>query len=136
MKYPQNVNDAVEILKRNHPKCRISFVGSCIIESVSPKDWDILVYLKNGHDELLHSCYNEGYKIEGERSEDYPEELGFNSLRKNDINLIITQDIHFYHNFRSASQICKVLDVQDRKKRVQVHAIAFNGITPKDLKEF
>ena len=122
-------------LKQKFKDIHISLVGSFPIPSVEPKDLDILVYREEGVSPLLKYLTDCGYVIEGAGSDEYPEDIGFKSLRKGVANVIVTQDIVFYNNFRRASQICKELDLKERSKRVLVHKIIFQGVIDQECSD-
>lgn len=64
-----------------------------------------------------------GYKYTGGCS---GEEDDFFTLRKGDVNVILTADEDFFDNFMSASEICKALQLTSKWQRVAVHRIIMN----------
>lgn len=103
-----------------HNKC---MVGSRFICSPPPQDTDEdwLCYVQNEKKEAcLAALEAAGWKQDG--GEAY--KLGeFVSLRQegNEVNLIITDDADFFVKFKAAAKICKMFNVMDKQKRIEVH---------------
>jgi len=111
-------------IKKEFPQVRLARVGSSIIPNVKPKDFDILVCVAKSWEPLVKYLKTIKFEIEGNReevSEDYPEDAGFISMRRENVNFIITCDSLFFDTFKKASGLCKALRLKNRKDRVLVH---------------
>lgn len=96
----------------------MSPVGSRYILSMEEgADTDVLVLVKDLGD-ASEMAVKAGYTPDASYT------LGtskFQSLRKDDVNLILTQNSHFYDRFVMATDICKLLKVANKDDRVVIH---------------
>lgn len=103
-----------------------ALVGSQYICSPCPEDsdqdWVMAV-------ESIESCVAaleaEGWVKDG--GENYKLGEEFVSMRQegNKVNLILTKYEEFYHKFRTAARICKLMNVHDKAMRIKIHDLVF-----------
>lgn len=76
-----------------------------------------------------------GFRYTGE---DSGEEDDFDTFRKGDINLMITENSEFHANFLQASEVCRFLfeqcGISDRATRVAVHRIIMHEESVEDVR--
>ena len=97
-------------------------VGSRVSCNPPPMDTDEdLLILTDKMYKLVEDCKAQGFaggevyfKEDGSAASD------FISIRKGNINLIVTEDKQWYDKFLLATHICKTLNVMDKKNRVMV----------------
>lgn len=98
-------------------------VGSSAIPGVRANDRDLLV-LVNDRVSFVDACVHRGWKYEcGIYANKYAEHDGstFSSLRKGDVNLIVTALPSFYRGFSTGAAICEFFRIPWRPVRVLVH---------------
>ena len=95
---------------------KTKFVGSRVTCSPAPTDTDldILCLTKDLTDFIDVSM---DWKME----EAYGLITSFLSFRKGEVNLIVTNDEKFYNAFEAACDLCKALNLMDKKQRIAVH---------------
>lgn len=91
-----------------------------------PKDTDYLYYIpKDKLQDKLKECLKAGYKIDG----NYEEMKGkFISLRKNTINIILSDNYLWCYQFLKANELCKKLQLADKDKRIAVHEAFLSAV--------
>lgn len=110
-----------------HVKCAL--VGSTYILGEG-NDIDIM-WLVSDYTEATRLLIKEGYVYD----KDYEDDR-FASLRKDDVNIIVTAETDRYNNTLVACEVCKYLKVAARDDRIAVHRIirdgkqAYNCMTP------
>ena len=101
-------------------------VGSRITCDPSPvsADEDFLILIKNDEQfqQLVDKLDADGFKLEGSEIVD-PADTGnkpwdFQSFRKDQLNLILTQNEEFYNKFLVASSVAKHLNLRHKGDRV------------------
>lgn len=98
----------------------LAFVGSRVICTPAPTDTDL--------DILMLGNANMGPKYIGQtigqwcdkHDGKYPDGY-FTSFRKGEVNLLLTFNRLWYMKFLKAVEVCKMLNVQDKKQRIKVH---------------
>lgn len=115
---------------KSHIKLK-SKTGSRIIcpslAKESDFDWIILV---NDIRPVLDSMFQEDWVLEGDEDQAVPKAYGFCSLRRDNVNLIITSSQEFYDAFELATKVAKELELNTREKRVCL----FQAILYKEFK--
>lgn len=96
----------------------IEHIGSSTYHS-DANDVDIMVMVpdKQAYMELCHAL---GFSYAPNANE-YPGE--WESMKKGDLNLLITADSDYYYASRTASDVCRALKLKTRKERVIVHRV-------------
>lgn len=113
----------IECIKTKH-------VGSTYTCSPAPIDTDIdvLMLVVDQIDFVTH-CMLDGYRADST----YVNLLSrFISVRKGNINIIVTQDNEFFNRFSLAADLCKKLNLLDKELRILVHETIINNHTEKD----
>ena len=108
---------------------KISLVGSRKIPAVtSPKDYDFLVLCRRRKSKIK-KLRRDGYVLEAGQKSCYGHLFleRFVSLRKDDINIILTDSPKFYADFITATKVCIALNLVDRVDRVKVHKAVLYG---------
>lgn len=100
-----------------------SLTGSAYIcdPPVSDTDIDYLV-LTDDKSDFLDEASRKGWSVHSD--DDYPECDDFVSVRKGRINLIVTEDLYFYGRFRTATELCREINVLEKSRRVEI----FQGV--------
>ena len=108
--------------------CKIDFVGSTFTCTPPPTDTDTdilcLVASKEHIISVLGALLTQGWEIDG----DYGLSSHFTSYRKGNINLIVTKAPEFYELFIKARDVCKLLNIMDKKLRCKIHKIIMKEI--------
>lgn len=101
-----------------HIKSKVK-TGSRVIypSGASNSDYDWIVLVTDIRP-VLDSAFEEDWVLEGNEQEAHSEWYGFCSLRRNNVNLIITSSQDFYNNFDLATKVAKELELSSRDKRV------------------
>ena len=110
-------------------KCTsLDFVGSTFTCSPPPTDTDtdILCLLKPNENLIttIGWLLGDEWCVDG----DYGLSMSFTSLRKGKINVILTKDPEFYTLFIKARDVCKLLNIMDKKLRCKIHKIIMKEI--------
>jgi hypothetical protein len=94
-------------------------VGSRITVDPPPTDTDldVLILCEPDLDAAISACHRYGFNDDGSYKE-LPS--CFWSVRRGDLNLILTNDKEFYDLFCLASYVCKTLNVVSKKDRITV----------------
>lgn len=97
-------------------------VGSSYILG-SGEDIDCLLLVSNlqSATESAQLC---GYEKEGGESYDTST---FYSLRKGDLNILLTEDLSFYSGFKASADVCRFLKVANKPDRIAVHRRLMDG---------
>lgn len=89
---------------------------------VTTTDIDYVVLVEKGQiDSLVPRLEEGGWKLDGSMIPGKPSE--FRSLKKDNINYIVTDNPDFYESFCKATQIAKDLNLLDKKDRVKLFRI-------------
>lgn len=81
-------------------------------------------------DEAVEILESLGYKNNSrtpQNDEDYPEDDHFVAMRKDDINLMVTDDLQFYINSKRAFNVVCGLSLTSKADRILVHQIVVDG---------
>jgi hypothetical protein len=102
-------------------------VGSSNIPGVQANDRDLLL-LVNDRLDFVNTCVEEfgwTYECGKDPGDKYPAADGstFSSLRKGQVNLIVTSLPHFYRGFSIGAAICEFFRVSRRPVRVFIHKV-------------
>ena len=107
----------------------MAFVGSRVTcnPPLEDTDEDILIYTETIAT-LIHDCKLSGF-IEGEVyfTPDSKTTSQFISLKKGNINLIVTDNKDFYDKFLLATHVCKTLNVMEKQHRITVFQAILYG---------
>jgi tmRNA-binding protein len=111
--------------------------GSRYICDPAPTDTDndIIVLIKSGYFfDLMMDADDAGYEIGGSEIDlvefyQVNSDEGFQSLKKDDINLIITESIDFYTRFVSATMLAKEQNLLNKQDRIKLFQRALYGNT-------
>lgn len=57
----------------------------------------------------------------------------FIAMRKEDINLMVTQDREFFNLSQRAFYVVKVLNLRDKGDRIRVHQLVVDGLQPDEV---
>ena len=109
--------------------CDIVCVGSRTIENGwhSGSDYDFLIY---GVDRIPEVMSELGYKLEVGDAHYEPSEGDFNSWRKGNVNVIITDNHLFFLKFQFANNLAKARKLVKRKNRVSLFSYILYGVKP------
>jgi hypothetical protein len=101
-------------------------VGSRITVDPPPTDTDldVLILCEPDLDAAISACHRHGFNDDGSYKE-LPS--CFWSVRRGDLNLILTNDKEFYDLFCLASYVCKTLNVVSKKDRITVFQAILYG---------
>lgn len=99
-----------------------SLVGSTYILGEG-NDVDIM-WLVSDYQEATRLLIKDGYEYD----KDYEDDR-FASLRKGEVNVIVTAEEERYRNTLIAAEVCKYLKVAERDDRIAVHRIIRDGKT-------
>lgn len=107
----------------------MEYVGSRVTCNPAPTntDEDILILTDKSY-RLVEDCKAQGF----EGGEAYLDGKGglavnFLSLRKGEINLIVTESKQFYDKFLLATHVCKTLNVMEKENRIMVFQAIISG---------
>jgi hypothetical protein len=107
----------------------MEYVGSRVSCNPPPEgtDEDILILTDKAY-RLVEDCKAQGF-VGGEFYFGRPgkKDSEFVSIRKGDINLIVTEDKGFYDKFLLATHVCKTLNVMEKVNRVMVFQAILYG---------
>lgn len=109
---------------------RIEYVGSRVTCKPAPTDTDedILLFTKDIKT-LIADCIEVGFTNGG-----FYEGTNFCSMRKGEINLIITDKEEFFDKFMLATYVCKSLNVLSKTDRIiMFQAILYGNKYPPSL---
>ena len=115
--------------------CTFHAVGSRTIYGAArdDSDYDLLVISK---DPIPHLFDKMGFEIDA-REHYEPSKGGFNSWRRNELNVILTYSRHFGSAFRNANALCVCLGLTSRDDRVAVfQAILYGNYPNQQLPDF
>jgi hypothetical protein len=95
--------------------------GSALVSGVAPKDYDFVRYCDN-LDSGISSIQSDGFLIESESS--YNNEDGtksrFVSARRDNINIIITDDVELFYRFKAFSGVLSCLQISNKGLRIEL----------------
>jgi hypothetical protein len=87
------------------------------------------------HLEKVHKILDKaGYKLCNEDYKQVPQH--FNTYRKEKVNISIYGDLKYGHKLKVATDICKRMNIQDKKERVEIFQIIVGEKNPKVEKDF
>jgi hypothetical protein len=92
------------------------------------KDLDVLI-LTDDMDRFCNELAFEDFTLEGNA---YAAD-GFRSMRKGDVNALVTQDRGFFDRTVLAAEVTKVLRVQTREDRIKVYRVIREGKKAEEL---
>lgn len=100
-------------------------VGSSITCSppVLENDIDYLVYTKNSRDFTITAYEDLDWELAGSMSD----QNDFYSLRRDKINLIVTQSLEFYSRFLLATEVAKRLNLLKKEDRITLFQAILYG---------
>lgn len=125
----KNLYDAQVFLNRNFgiPSEQVALVGSTYSLGHG-NDLDILVL----GDMYALSNTLEGMGWTRETLFIHYDNTDFISLRKDNVNLLLTDDQEFFERFKLAAEVCKVLNLADRRARILVHRVVRDGLSSEE----
>jgi hypothetical protein len=103
-----------------HIKCMVGSKAICTpVPENADEDWLVYFVHESGKLAAINTLLEKGW----EKNENYGLDEQFVSLKQvgNEVNLIMTHDGKFYDRFITAMNICKKLNVTDKKTRIWVH---------------
>lgn len=103
---------------------QVAMVGSYFILGKG-KDIDYLI-LTDRKQYLIDLLETHEFKYEGI----YKGESDFASLRNGEYNLILTESEPFFKEFVLAAKVCRLLQVSDKQKRIEVHSLIMTTRSP------
>ena len=108
--------------------CFVELVGSRATCNPPPfdTDSDFLVASLNGLD-LDGLLVNEGYYFEHGDRYKLEDAKDFKSYRKDDINLIVSNNEDFIQKFRAATSVCKRLNLMNKSDRIALFQAVLYG---------
>jgi hypothetical protein len=87
----------------------------------------LLVEREDGDDQaiedVMRALDEAGFSYTGDPSGDEDE---FRTLRRGDINVIVTDEVDFFVRFMRAAEVCKFLGLRQKWERIGVHRILMN----------
>ena len=110
------------------------YVGSRVTCNPPPTDTDEdILILTDKLYRLVEDCKAQGYRggevyftAEAKSASD------FISLRKGNINLIVTEDRKWFNRFMAASHVCKTLNIMEKHRRILVFQAVLYGMVIAD----
>lgn len=109
--------------------------GSRFICDPAPTDTDEdYICFQPRYEDKIDDFHAAGFSSEG-HPEFYTENNrgNFRSLRRGDLNLIVTDDHDFYELFRSATALAKRLNLRDKSDRIALFQLALYGVGADNL---
>jgi hypothetical protein len=109
----------------SHPGCYSVLVGSALVKeknsfavgSYAPQDVDYLTYVPTARMfEFVSQIIDDGWTQDGNY-----EGAKFVSYRKNEFNLILTEDYEWFKKFHKAAKLCARLCLTNKNDRITVH---------------
>lgn len=99
-------------------------IGSAMYAD-DPQDVDVMILV---YDRVVYveQCHAKGFV--GQKNPDYPGE--WVSLKRDNINLLVTDDEEYWIRSRDAAWVCEGLKLKTRKERVIVHRIIVDCYSP------
>lgn len=112
----------------------VRLIGSALYLP-SPKDHDFAVLVPVQSQFLgLQQSLAEQVNPWSFCSEDYKDMTAeWTSLRRNSVNLMITQSLQFFNDYCKAMEVCKVLNLVHKRDRIAVCQIIRDGKTADDI---
>lgn len=107
---------------RSKFSCIVTPCGSRVTCNPAPTDTDAdyLVLVPSGEKfaaDIVAHLHQNGWNWDG--SEHYQSAIdGFMSWKRDDANLIITSNAHFWERHNLATAVCKELNLMDKKQRI------------------
>lgn len=92
---------------------------------VMDTDEDYLIYTVD-HFMLTEFIISQGFKAEGGDSYEIDDE-GFQSFRRDSVNILVTSDINFYEKFRNATVLCQKLNLLNKVDRISLFQFILYG---------
>lgn len=89
-------------------------------------DVDVLLLVSSTLN-ALHKVQNAGYAPD---CTTHYAGADFHSLRKGDVNLILTESGSYFRGFVKAAKVCKLLKVADKPMRIAIHDLIRDDIEP------
>lgn len=109
----------IEELEKHPQVKKVMRVGSTVSCNPAPENTDIdyLVLVKGRASSL---DFLSGYNLDNDNSHYEPSEGDFNSWRKDNINLIITDSVFFFEKFKLATELAKHFNLLEKKDRIKL----------------
>lgn len=112
----------------------ITRVGSRVTVNPPPMDTDDdYLILTAFYQDTANWLLDNGWELGGSRDPQWNVESVngvqgiWNSFRKDDINLIVTNSNEFYSKFRLAAAVCRRLNLASKQDRIIIHRAIMNG---------
>lgn len=146
-----NRNDLFNVLYKEKILCSVTEIGSFhAFGEGADKDFVILVYKGDGMprlpgdlkpqvsnlDTAMELLAEHGFKcttVEPSDDENYPESDHFKTMRKDDLNLMVTEEREFFANSVTAFEVVKALNLRNKADRIKVHQIVVDGLSASDV---
>jgi hypothetical protein len=109
----------------------IAHVGSTYINSMQGNDIDIVARVSDSQ-EAWCNLKDDDWRDTGGGS---GHEDDFNTYRKGDVNLMITESEEFITGFELAAEVCKALRLSEKWQRIAVHRVIMNEETAEVARE-
>lgn len=113
---------------------KFMLIGSASYMPNEAKDVDFAVLLDEGQNAMR---YVDNLAINGwDRCGEYDIDKGtWSSVRKGNINLMITHDLVFYGGYLKATEVCKALNLRDKDQRILVCMIVRDNMCAEGAQE-
>lgn len=121
MKFVQLCIDTTQMLA-NHEAVEDFCVAGSAIYHPEPKDLDFLV-LATGSSFMTDArwAFGSDWTVVGSRYDDQTDKWG--SIRKGDVNLIVTVDPEWFQRAKIANEVCAALKLMDKGDRIVVYRV-------------
>lgn len=136
----KDLNEVLEFLDGNGVFGPYHRIGSTYTCSPAPTDTDTdyVVYANALLSEAASTLDDLGFAFDASVYPDSDEKWFSAKLRLDDgvlVNLIVTDHVSFYENSIKAADVCRALNLLDRKDRVLVHQIVVDGYTAEGIEK-
>lgn len=131
---PAEIAAGVEFLRARADVAEFALIGSAMYRA-DAADVDFAVMLHEGNEamEALTALCDSalGFEPCGQ----YDTQLGeWGSVRRGNLNLMVTHSRKFFDGYKTAMEVCKVLDLADKFDRIAVCAIVRDGRSASDVR--
>lgn len=129
MKFEKELAEASAWLSvHQHVACH-TVVGSALYRD-DAQDLDILVMLNEDYPDGIGLWVGEEIG-EGWSGSNYDTDGSWIAVRKDNVNLIVTDDLEVYTKYNAASQVCMALSLPTKAQRMIVYRIVRDGMNAK-----
>jgi hypothetical protein len=130
MNVEQEINDAFAFLNSQPDVMQFTLIGSAAFMPDKAKDVDLAVRvkLKTTPKEFCATLGSEWLPC---GKEDYPEGPGWTSVRRGNVNLMVTNDGTWFRNYVQAMHVCAYLKLEDKVDRIAVCKIVRDELDAK-----